>query len=167
MNQDSPAKPYALTIKYLEDQWTASKARVKSPVKFEDWEKTRLKALVDGWKVFIPKFSQFAKYPEIGPDGWNVAAQWAQEWLTQLSNNDPLKTPQDITHLSKLRDVLNAAWICRLPNSKNPNSLSGISDAAQVNYVEQAARNLCNEISLKIIEQKQSEWKRKIKTKGV
>lgn len=165
MNTDSPAKPYTLTIKYLEDQWKATKARVKSPVKFEDWEKARLKALVDGWHGFRPKFSQFAKYPDNGPDGWNVAAKWAQDWLDQSSNNVPLKVPQDITHLSKLRDVLNAAWICRIPDRENPNSLSGISDQRQVSDVEQAARSSCNKISLKIIEQKQSEMRRK-KAKG-
>jgi len=162
MNQESHSKPYTGVIEYLEDEWKGTKDRVKSSAKLEAWEEARLKALVDGWKG--SKFYKLTKYPDSGQlDGWNFAAQWAQEWLTQLSNGIyQLKPPQKITHLSKLRDVLNAAWFCRIPDPGNPNSLTGISSGAEVDSVERAARSLCAEISFKIAKQKQDELKDKI-----
>ena len=54
-----------------------------------------------------------AQYPHRAPnDGWGKAQEWAGSWLDQWDRRQPLETPAGGG--GKLRDVLNAAWLCHL-----------------------------------------------------
>ena len=64
--------------------------------------------------------------------GWTVARQWEEHWENQLSNHTGRLTTPEISSNGKLRDGLNAAWLCRLRT--DPESLP---------YVETAAQELC------------------------
>ena len=67
--------------------------------------------------------------------GWTVARQWEEQWQDELKNRVGTLTVPAVHSASKLRDGLNAAWLCRLRTP--PESLS---------YVERVSRDLCLEI---------------------
>jgi hypothetical protein len=64
--------------------------------------------------------------------GWAVAQQWEEHWRNELKNHTGILTVPMVSGNSKLRDGLNAAWLCRLRTS--PQLLT---------YVEASARQLC------------------------
>jgi hypothetical protein len=68
------------------------------------------------------------RYPYEGEEGWEVAAKWAEGWLDQLRAGVPLTPPVDAHGNSKLRDALNAAWLCRLQVS--PDRVPAVADVA-------------------------------------
>jgi hypothetical protein len=81
-----------------------------------------------------PNLLREARYPHEGEkEGWQKAEKWAKELQEVLD-----KKRKDIQPLStdKLRDVLNAAWRCRLKVGK----------PGQIEYIAEAAVNLCHEI---------------------
>lgn len=68
--------------------------------------------------------------------GWPVARQWQEHWRNELTQRTgKLTIPDTVRGTSKLRDGLNAAWLCRL---RIP--------PADLTYVETAAKELCMEI---------------------
>ncbi len=67
------------------------------------------------------------RYPEQGDEGWEVAVEWCEGWLEQLQAGEPLTPPANLTSESKLRDALNAAWLCRL--RVTPDKVPGIAKA--------------------------------------
>jgi hypothetical protein len=68
------------------------------------------------------------RYPYEGEEGWEVAVRWAEGWLDQLRAGVPLTPPDDARGDSKLRDALNAAWLCRLQVS--PDKVPEVADIA-------------------------------------
>jgi hypothetical protein len=60
-----------------------------------------------------PYFDQVG-FSDAADNGWNVAERWAEAWKNELENFGELDdlTEPGVTDKSKLRDVLNAAWLC-------------------------------------------------------
>jgi len=57
-------------------------------------------------------FSRTAKYPPAAANqGWTRARDWANHWLGEWKNRQDLTLPDNEN--GKLRDVLNATWLCR------------------------------------------------------
>lgn len=145
-------KPYDWVINYLTEKWAETGERVNA-AQITNAEKARLDALVTGWSKFPPMFMPDAKYPDSGDDGWLIAAGWAQQWSNQLKGpGGQLESPEKIGHSSRLRDVLNAAWICRIPGNDDDNASV---DMAKISQIATAAKNLMEEIRYKVLEQKQ------------
>jgi hypothetical protein len=72
--------------------------------------------------------------PEMG--GWSVANQWAQGWRQGLAAaSGRLMVPKDVSGSSKVRDALNAAWICR-----------SIFDPGKFPVLTQVVRETCDKI---------------------
>jgi hypothetical protein len=143
-------KPYDWVISYLTEKWAETRERVNA-AEITNAEKAQLDALVTGWSNFPPMFMPTAKYPDSGPDGWLIAAGWAQEWSNQLNAPGGQLEPLDgIDHSSRLRDVLNAAWICRVRGNGDNTPV----DMAKISQIATAAKNLMEEIRYKVVQQK-------------
>jgi len=79
------------------------------------------------WGGFKKVLRSTAQYPARGEEeGWAVAQQWEQVWRQRLQT--PPLPELDLKPTSKLRDVLNAAWLCRLDGGAS--SVTLIADAA-------------------------------------
>jgi hypothetical protein len=62
--------------------------------------------------------------------GWRVAEKWKKTWEEQLKKLDVLQIlANNMSDSNSLRDVLNAAWLCRLDNPDDK-STAAIADAA-------------------------------------
>lgn len=147
-------KPYDWVINYLTEKWAETRERVNA-IEITDAEKARLDTLVRGWSKFPPMFIPEAKYPDSGANGWLIAAGWAQQWSNQLNGpGGQLQSPAGIDHSSRLRDVLNAAWICRIGGNDDDGDNAPI-DAGKISQIATAARTLMDEIRYKVLEQKQ------------
>jgi hypothetical protein len=98
------------------------------------------------WDIFNQVISR-ALYPStlgMDRDGWNVAIEWHGLWHQDLESGAPLIN-HAVTHSSKLRDALNAAWLCRMDFPQDSERIAV------------AALKLCNEI---IREQQKARRKR-------
>jgi hypothetical protein len=116
--------PYSKIIKDMEGQWKAALLGAQSPSKLEAAEGKRLTHLVDRiWDKFYEEFLPTAKYPH---NGWQLALEWSQNWERQLRGADELSIPE-VPSTSKVRDVLNAAWLCR---TNNVDAIKRITTAA-------------------------------------
>ena len=68
--------------------------------------------------------------------GWLVAKEWEAHWQRQIDEFvPPLKVPANVSATSKLRDALNAAWLCQLK-----------TEPEMLPEIERAARDLCQQI---------------------
>ncbi len=134
-------QPYQWVIDYLTTKWEETQKRVNA-TPLTAPEKARLDAVIEGWRRFPSMFLPEAGYQHSGNEGWAIAGGWAQLWSEQAKNMVPLQLPPGIDHSSRLRDVLNAAWICRIKGD--------VSDVAEI---EKIAKVLINEIRLKIAKQ--------------
>jgi hypothetical protein len=69
----------------------------------ENWQNF----VYDAWKVLDERFPQ-VKYTL---DGYYEASKWANDWIEQIKNKKKLAVPE-FKQTSKIRDVLNASWLC-------------------------------------------------------
>jgi hypothetical protein len=136
---DTP--PYKNITTSLEKQWQGVLGHVRSSsghnLEFQKYEKPLDKLVEAIWKRYRVALRPSAQYPVEGKtgDGWNLAKNWGQDWLKQLNDDKPLSMP-DVTSTDKLRDVVNAAWICRVYSSpRNADKIAGV------------ALQLCNRIT--------------------
>jgi hypothetical protein len=68
------------------------------------------------WEAFEEQFLPGAGYPiNSSLEGWKVSRTWYESWLEFLAPGDdrPFQKPS-VSASNKLRDVVNAAWLCRL-----------------------------------------------------
>lgn len=115
--------PYRYVCEYLEKEWQETIDRAQPPSALVQAEKDSLRELVGRiGKRFYPLLLPAARYPHTGDDGWTVAQAWSQGWC-EASARQPLTVGS-----GKLRDVLNAAWLCRI---NNPQKVGEIAEAAQ------------------------------------
>lgn len=134
------ADPYGGVVESLREYWGAILKGAGQPDKLEDPEAERLKKLVDGiWDQFGEWLYPTAKYPAGGDSGWLVAEKWYRTWLGQLKEGHPLDI-EDVSGRNALRDVLNAAWLCRLEYLDQPQETANIEKFAE------AAQKLCEAI---------------------
>jgi hypothetical protein len=113
MNESAPLKkrPYDAVIPKLNEAWESTMNRSNSNCKLTTTEKEQLKDFTVRFatEVCPPSLLATARYPQ---DGWLRAQEWCDEWRNQLLAANRLSLPK--TRTGKLRDVLNATWLCRL-----------------------------------------------------
>lgn len=79
-------------------------------------------------KLFIRHLIAAIGYPvNAKSEGWMIAQDWYLEWEKQLKERREISKTPSFDYTSKLRDVFNAAWLCRL---NNPDYANSIADAA-------------------------------------
>lgn len=147
MDANATWNPYQKVISYLREKWAEALTWAWSRGPLAPEEVSRLENLVGRlWGIFNQVISR-ALYPStlsIDRDGWNVAIEWHGVWRKDLENGAHL-TNHAVTHSSKLRDALNAAWLCRMDFPQYSERIAA------------AALGLCNEI---IKEQQKARRKR-------
>ena len=121
--------PYKYVIERLEKEWedALDRAGPSGALKAED--RKCLKGLVKYiWNSFYLCLLPPARYPHTGEEGWNVAEKWCDTWSEQLKSGQDLSI--SVSHIHKLRDVLNAAWLYRIYNPDNVKEIKEIAEAA-------------------------------------
>jgi len=133
---DDDENAFAIVLKQLRDRW--------DPICQPDTDAGPVLDPGDVLDIFGKELYDFrpaVRYPidrtrEDTYGGWYVARQWEGYWQSAIKNlTGKLTVPPSVQATSKLRDGLNAAWLCRLRT--NPEMLT---------YIETAAQELCMEI---------------------
>lgn len=129
---------YEFQIQQVEEEWQAMVRGVGQPEKLEEDEATRLEKLAsDIKKGFEDELRISAKYPS---QGWLLAKTWGESLEQALKKKDyegmTIKR-EAIPATSRLRDVLNAAWFCRLQRCK-------LNRSGEVALIADAAHDLCD-----------------------
>lgn len=119
-------RPYGQVVDHLEDAWRRllERASPEAPAVPPDAPLDRLVGTM--WHTFTREFYPPARYPA-GESGWKVAVEWSAGWQKAIQDQQPLSLPA-IDVESRLRNVLNAAWLCRLGA---PGACSDIQQAAE------------------------------------
>jgi hypothetical protein len=123
--------PYAGIIDRIRDEWDAALQQNKHTGKLEEQEDKKLKEYVDFLGKILLRW-----FPVLRPPKWESL----QVWPDQLLQNTGKDIKVDGTE--EFRDVLNAAWVCR------------ISQSAQTLDIDQAATTLWERIKDKKQESK-------------
>jgi hypothetical protein len=137
-----PLKPFTKVREGLEASWSLlvkgtesnnPSPRVESPLDAAD-ALTRIK-------------NRMLKRDQAGytNSGWIKARHWSEEWWPKVSTGGTPEVPMDVPGLPdlRLRDVLNAAWQCRLQviEELSPQDVNSATDK-----ITAAARQLCDRI---------------------
>lgn len=131
-------EPYEGVKVRLSENWQEVLRRAGQPDAQQALDAQRLEKLVDGiWPEFEHWLRPAAKYPhDEKAYGWLVAEEWYRTWKDQLEKGQLLNI-QDVSPRNTLRDVLNAAWLCRLEYLDEPEHLD------RTERIEEAAHKLC------------------------
>ncbi len=135
--EPGPDKIAASTRRQLATAWDGLVMSLDPhAARMSEQEQSDINVLVQEiWEYFGRKFTRpTAKYCYglQSEYGWATARNWSETWKKQLSVNDlELQVPDNIGAQSKLADVLNAAWLCRLEYSEYAQT-SSIAEAAYV-----------------------------------
>ncbi|MCU0896358.1 MAG: hypothetical protein MUC55_02540 [Burkholderiales bacterium] len=135
------AKPYGAIIERLDTDWQNALERCNPGCKLAADEMKQLADLAEhfGSEVCLQTLNGTAQYPaSSSTDGWLRALEWSGWWGKQLEEGKALSLPENPA--GKLRDVLNATWLCRL-NAAD----ADIPDSAY-RELAQAAQDLCGVI---------------------
>jgi hypothetical protein len=128
------ANPYEKIEQCLEQQWQAVLNQSEPNNWIEPKDKERLGDLVDAiWRQFSRTLRPTARYSHEA-NSWALAKAWGQHWLDELEADQQLTIPK-VSSTHKVRDALNAAWVCRV-----------YSGPEKADYIAKAAYKLCNEI---------------------
>jgi hypothetical protein len=121
------AKPYEDIIRDIEEK----RRQILPAHLLDDEERAVLVALTEALTRKLREEFRFAFYPLTG---WGIAQEWEEKWRTQLEHTSapPTLAEKDVSGLGTLRDVLNAAWLCRM----------SVSDKAD--QIARAAQGLCD-----------------------
>lgn len=135
--------PYDDIIKRLENEWNAARARSTPSLSYPATRSTpRLEEVIDvnaliteTWVVFKNGAREAALFPSNDEKhGWLKAQAWHSTLMDNLKN-EPDINRFAINKNSRLRDALNAAWLCRI--YVQPKDNLGIK------RISKAALNLC------------------------
>jgi hypothetical protein len=135
---DQPSKdgPHMFMINWLTDCFEEMLERAGSPNKLPDDDIERLSEqsrLI--WRVLKRALLNAAQYPlECDKEGWSIAFQQAQKWGEALEKGYSLLEGLADSQIIKVRDLLNAAWVCR------------IGRPGKIREIEEAAQKLCDRI---------------------
>jgi len=107
---------FDIVLRELRNQWHMARGHARNvesvildPVKVLEFFTNE----VDGYRPHA-RYRTDRKDEELY-GGWTIAKEWAGHWQEQIKNRDaPLEIPLTVSPTSKLRDALNAAWLCRL-----------------------------------------------------
>jgi hypothetical protein len=134
--------PFSVIIGRLRKDWDTVMNHVNSTGKPSRADETWLEGLVQalGGELWKKDLRGTAMYPLTGDrQGWTRAGSLAANWKTQLDQSQELVCPDDFP--GSMRDVLNAAWLCRL-------QIEGSSEdqASKFNKLAKVGQDLCHEI---------------------
>jgi len=137
-----PLKPFTKVRESLEASWSLlvegsegnnPSPRVGSPLNAAD-ALTKIKN-----RMLKPDQAEYSN------NDWIKARNWSEEWWAKVSTGNTPGVPEDVPGLPdlRLRDVLNAAWQCRLQVIEElpPQDINGATDK-----ITAAARQLCDRI---------------------
>lgn len=138
--------PYQYVIGQLTNAWEGMLAGARAPDSLEQCDQHCLEVLEglqgDFWSIFDKALIPAARYPCTPADtdegSWTVAMRWSDQWWRDIRGSGYAKEIGQVSPTHTLRDVLNAAWRCRLL----------ISDPTYADSIAQQARNLCDAILL-------------------
>jgi hypothetical protein len=138
------SKPYTEEIPALRQSWTDACARCTPTGRLGDNETEYLSEFARGFgrDVSYASLNGTAMYPtDTVHEGWKCAGDWASAWLKQWieSPGTALECPENPT--GKLRDVLNATWLCRARMDQRPDVTSSAHNA-----IATVGQKLCIEI---------------------
>jgi hypothetical protein len=145
-NTGSVAEPYGGVIRQLEDIWDSALNRSNPQLKLTEDQKTYVSRLADRFGADVSElaFSVTARYPPTQSEqGWTRAREWADQWLKQWKEGQTLSVPGNKT--GKLRDVLNATWMCRSNIDGDPATSRDAKIRAHVALAE-VGQDLCTAI---------------------
>jgi tetratricopeptide (TPR) repeat protein/Icc-related predicted phosphoesterase len=133
--EDTGAEPYKEITSLLRQRWqTASGQGDGVPgvalQEIQLWDGQNLEGLLNRALGELAGYSlneEEAMYPHSGRNGIEVAERWAEEWRKQVSTKEHLSMPK-VSSYSTLRDVLNAAWLCRI--RAEPDEVDQVAEAA-------------------------------------
>src|SRR5262249_17490272 len=136
--------PFKDLIEKLETEWSAMLRRAAATGTEPD--RSRVKELVDGiWKTFSIALLPGAQYSAREErEGWLTSRSWWSKWQQSWHDRGEFVNPE-ITDTSKLRDVLNAAWLYRFYVQPKDAAEVKLVEARQ-RLLEKAARELCTRI---------------------
>jgi hypothetical protein len=137
------ANAFAPVLKELHKRWDAIQQPVDAtsqPIRLDPSD------VLDMFRQELDDYRPQVRYPtdrlkEHIYGGWWVAQQWEEHWENELGYHTGRLTTPAMSSNGKLRDGLNAAWLCRLR-----------TDPALLPDVEAAAQELC----LAIVEERAS-----------
>jgi hypothetical protein len=125
MDEEADGSPYKEMIERLENHWSTTLARANPLGGVEAIDEERLNNLVgEIWQKITDEYKDEMLYPPAGETGWQVAKTWAVNWMQQLEASKDLSI-WAVPSNSKLRDVLNAMWLCRISYPKNTDEIAG------------------------------------------
>jgi predicted MPP superfamily phosphohydrolase len=129
MDNRAGGSPYEKMVELLEHHWKSVLGRAKPSGSTEATDEERLRDLVDEiWERIYGEYRNEKLYPPAGGEsGWQIAKGWAANWIQQLEANEPLSV-WEVSSGSKLRDVLNAAWLCRISYPEKIEQITGAAD---------------------------------------
>jgi hypothetical protein len=115
----------------LEQDWRSAVESAEPPdprdsAREIDLQKTLLPAFEQGLNESVPSAARYSKV------SWARAEQWRMSLLTQFEGTEKLQL--EFRREDKLRDVLNAAWLCRM------------AESAMIAPITQAGPELCLEL---------------------
>ena len=144
MNKKAKGAPYSDIISRLENEWNTARARSTPSLGYPiARSKPRLEEMInvdafitETLKVFSISARATAPFPPKDQgNGWLTAQAWQSKLMEK---NEPHSSSFEITNTSRLRDALNAAWLCRIYVEPKDNiGIKSISDRALI---------LCREI---------------------
>jgi hypothetical protein len=111
--------PYGFVISTLSREWQAALDQVAPGRTLPEDLPDFLDELVEALDArFAVELRATASYPTSeGDHGWPTAQRWANIWERKFAGEN---VEPEVEPTSKLRDVLNAAWICRLTKPQIP-----------------------------------------------
>ena len=144
--QMSSQPPFTDIIKRLEDEWNAARERALPATSERAATTQRLEDLIDVdelitgiWNAFSNKVRLPARFPDEDPEnGWLKALEWQRRLMNNLRSSAPARQDIPVTRTSKLRDALNAAWLCRIYVTP--------TDKVDIKRISEAALELCERI---------------------
>jgi hypothetical protein len=158
---DGEVSPFNPILKVIRKDWEEMLERAGMTNAIDHGEAKRLDALIEQiWELFNDELFPNAKYFSGFKDkvyGWGKAEKWSEQWASQANGSGELPAEggaesgmNDVNWRNTLRDVLNAAWLCRLTTE------------TKADVIEKSAQNLCE----RIIEARRAEELMKKKKPG-
>jgi hypothetical protein len=139
-NADLPYKDF---IDWLEKLWAQMLADAGNSEVLTSARTTELDSFVADLYQILDQNLPLAQYPiyqdqySLDLGGWAIATKWSQGWTRQAENGGgKMQMPDGVGESSKVRDALNAAWLCR----------SKLSNAGDVRELTQVVKNVCDKI---------------------
>lgn len=121
---------YKDVIEHLEDDWKRGLEKASPGTYIDNAEKERLDGFIASiLQQFNVNFLPQVRYSgEQGSKGWRDAQEWADQWEADMEDGRTELSLPEIQVTSKLRDALNAAWLCRLYRSNHVEKITEASN---------------------------------------